>query len=638
MTGFGMRMGLAGGGIVVLLAVGALTTPLWLRPVVQAQASATLGRNVRIGALAVHVFPMRIVATDIVVAGGADAPPLATVAKIATTLDIAPIWHLQLPAIPEIAITGMDVQAVQTQAGDNNYTLNVPPDSGGPTLAIGVVRFTDSQAHLLMPQLGADLTLVVHTDAASDGEIIGELSGVYRGQKATGHIKTGGVLSLRDGAQAFPIDVLVQSGASRFSLAGTMLDPLHLGGAKLKVGLKGQDLARLYPLTGIPFPPTTPYDLSSALDFDGSTLHFTNIAGRLGNSDLQGNLDLDIRPQRPVMSGSLLSHKVDLEDLAGFIGSQPGRDNTPGQTPDQQQAVAKAEASAQLIPNLPMDIPKIRSADFHVIYRGESIIGVSVPFDSLAAKIDIDDGHIHVTDLRVGVGRGQILGQIDMTPINEGAEDSFHTVADIRLQNVDVGRMLSKTDLVRGTGTLGGQIHLESKGKSLAEILTRGDGHVALFMAGGDVSSLVIDLSGLHLGAAVLSALGIPDRAPVRCLIGDLSLANGVLQTQTVMLDTDKNRTTLDGSIDLRNEIINAQLRTQPKHFTIATLATPFAVTGRIKSPDFAPEVAELGARSAGAVGLGLLFPPAALLATIQLGIGEDNACVSLVKDGQKAR
>ena len=151
----------------------------------------------------------------------------------------------------------------------------------------------------------------------------------------------------------------------------------------------------------------------------------------------------------------------------------------------------------------------------------------------------------------------------------------------------------------------------------------------------GRVGGLAV---ALGLGAAVLSALGIPDRAPVRCLIGDLSLANGVLQTQTVMLDTDKNRTTLDGSIDLRNEIINAQLRTQPKHFTIATLATPFAVTGRIKSPDFAPEVAELGARSAGAVGLGLLFPPAALLATIQLGIGEDNACVSLVKDGQKAR
>jgi uncharacterized protein involved in outer membrane biogenesis len=155
-------------------------------------------------------------------------------------------------------------------------------------------------------------------------------------------------------------------------------------------------------------------------------------------------------------------------------------------------------------------------------------------------------------------------------------------------------------------------------------------------MAGGDVSSLVIDLSGLHLGAAVLSALGIPDRAPVLCLIGDMALVNGVLQTQTFLLDTDKNRTTLDGHIDLRSEIVDARLHTQTKHFTIATLATPFAITGHIKSPNFAPEVAELGARSAGAVGLGLLFPPAALLATIQLGIGEDNACVALVKEGQK--
>ncbi len=335
------------------------------------------------------------------------------------------------------------------------------------------------------------------------------------------------------------------------------------------------------------------------------------------------------------MSGSVLSHKVDLEDVAGFIGSQPGRDNTPGQTAAQQQAVAKAEASTQLISNLPMDIPKIHSADFHMTYRGETIIGKSVPFDSLAARIDIEEAHIQVTDLRVGIGRGRLLGQIDMTPMTEGSAENFRTVAVLRVQNIDVGHMLSKTDLIRGTGTLGGQINLQSKGKSLAEILTRGDGHVALFMSGGNVSSVVIDLSGLHLGEAVLSALGIPDRMPVNCLIADMSLANGVLQSQTVLLDTDTNRVTLDGSIDLRSEMINARLRTQAKHFTIATLAAPFTVTGRLKSPNVAPEIAELGARSAGAVGLGLLFPPAALLATIQLGIGDDNACVTLVKHGQ---
>ena len=638
MTRLRMRIGLAGGGFIMLLAVAAFTAPFWLRPAVEARASTALGRKVSIGALAVHVFPVRIVATDIVVAGGADTPPLATVAEIAATLDLAPTLRLHLPAIPEIAITRMDVQAVQNPSGGTNYTLNLPPDSGGPTLAIGVVRFTDSHAHLLMPQLGADLTLALQTDATAQSGIIGELSGVYQRQKVTGHVKAGGVLSLRDSATPYPVDVLVQSGASRFSLAGTMVDPLHLRGAKLKVGLKGQDLAGLYPITGIPLPPTTPYDLSSGLDYQAGTLHFSNIAGRLGRSDMQGNLAVDVRPERPVVSGSLLSHKVDLEDMAGFIGSQPGRENTPGQSPAQQQAVVKAEASTRLLPDLPMDIPKIRSADFHVTYHGETIIGDAMPFDSVVAKIDIDDGHIQVTDLRVGVGNGQILGHIDMTPIKEGAEDSTHTLADIHVQNIDVGHMLSKTDLVRGSGTLGGHITLESKGKSLAEILTRGDGHMSLFMAGGDVSSLVIDLSGLHLGEAVLSALGVPDRAPVRCLIADMLLANGVLQTQTVLLDTDKNRTTLDGAIDLRSETIKAELRTQPKHFTIATLATPFAITGRLKSPDFAPEIAELGARSAGAAGLALLFPPAALLATIQLGIGEDNACVSLVKEGQKAR
>jgi uncharacterized protein involved in outer membrane biogenesis len=152
-------------------------------------------------------------------------------------------------------------------------------------------------------------------------------------------------------------------------------------------------------------------------------------------------------------------------------------------------------------------------------------------------------------------------------------------------------------------------------------------------MAGGSMSQMIVDLSGLQLGEALLSSLGLPAQTRVRCLIGDLALGRGALATRTLLLDTEGDRTTVQGSLDLRTETLSAVLRTQAKRFTIGTLATPILVSGTLKNPQFAPEGGELALRGAAAVGLGLLLAPAALLPTIQLGIGEDNACAAIARE-----
>jgi hypothetical protein len=50
-------------------------------------------------------------------------------------------------------------------------------------------------------------------------------------------------------------------------------------------------------------------------------------------------------------------------------------------------------------------------------------------------------------------------------------------------------------------------------------------------MTGGDLSALLVDLSGLELGNAILSALGMPERTPVECMITDFALQKGLLNT-----------------------------------------------------------------------------------------------------------
>ncbi|HST44841.1 MAG TPA: AsmA family protein, partial [Luteimonas sp.] len=69
------------------------------------------------------------------------------------------------------------------------------------------------------------------------------------------------------------------------------------------------------------------------------------------------------------------------------------------------------------------------------------------------------------------------------------------------------------------------------------------------------------------------------------------------------------------------------ELRPRPKDRSFLTLRSPLVVGGSFADPSFRPDLARLGLRGAIALALGSIAPPAALLATIDLGGGEDSGC-----------
>ena len=166
-------------------------------------------------------------------------------------------------------------------------------------------------------------------------------------------------------------------------------------------------------------------------------------------------------------------------------------------------------------------------------------------------------------------------------------------------------------------------------------MLGRGNGEVKLYMgSGGDLSALLVDISGLQFGNALLSALGVPDRTKVQCLITDVMLKNGDATSRLTMLDTGQSRIGITGAVNLRTEKLDLKLRTQAKHFSIGSLPTPIGIGGTLGSPSISPDLAEAGGRAAAAVGLGVLLTPiAGLLPTIQMGTGEDGACRGLLQE-----
>ena len=329
----------------------------------------------------------------------------------------------------------------------------------------------------------------------------------------------------------------------------------------------------------------------------------------------------------PDIDAALHSRKVDLNDLAGFIGGKPGdaKKSSPSGKPP------SGKPKGDILPDQKFSIPKLRLANVHLTYKGDRIEGRYVPLDNIVVGLEINDGRITVKPLNFAVGSGTIASNFALDP--QGGV--LHTDAHVLFRHVNLSRIMQATHAFKGQGLIGGQADLTTTGDSVASMLGRGNGGVTLIISGnGDISALLDDIAGLEFGNAVLSALGVPERAELRCFVADMPLKDGILSMKTFLLQTSEARSIGSGTIDLRNQTLHYSLTTRSTNFSVGSLPGPIDVTGKFASPTVRPG-AEVVARAGAAVGLGVLFAPLAILPTVQLGVGK-GACTDALQEAKQ--
>lgn len=616
-----------GGIALVILAALFLFRWDWLIPMVDARASAMLGRPVTISHLHVKLGrTTHIVVDGVTIANPPDWPGggnFATAEHLVLDVDAMAYLHGRW-VLPSITVQQPRVDAQQLADGRANWTLSMEGSSGSTD--VGTLAIDDGQVHVRSDKLAADFEVAIATRAGGPGgkdQIVASAKGTYAKQPIAAEFTGGALLSLRDAGDPYPVDLKLKNGPTTLSAVGTIANPLAFAGADVKLELAGPNMALLLPLTGIAIPKTPPYRVAGKLDYADGAVKLNGLAGKVGSSDLEGDLQVDTKPQRPVLTAKLHSKLVDLKDLGGFIGAEPGDADKGTKRP--------TRSDGRVLPDDPIDLPRLNVADVHLQYTAGRIEGRHQPLDNMRADLDIVNGDVSLHPLSFGIGRGQITAQIQLAE----RSNALAAKADVEFQRVDVDKLLSATGVARGAGSIGGRAVIDGTGRSMAEILAHGTGELKLFMgSGGNLSALLVDLSGLEFGNALLSALGIPTRAQIQCLVTDFVLRSGQAESKLTMLDTSEARIGVAGGIDLRNEALNLVIRTEAKHFSVGSLPTPIGIHGTMGRPSIQPDLVEAGARAAAAVGLGVLLTPlAGLLPTIEFGTGEDNACAGLLRE-----
>jgi len=621
-------------GVLVALALGlAVFDWNWFRGPLGHLVSAATGREFRIdGTLDVDYFPLQVHATHLYFANArwSDEPAMARVDRLDMRVRFWPLL-LGHVVLPEISLDAPWLRLERNAAGAGNWQFGQPqscsPGSCRSPLRILHLRVRKGLLDFREPTLMTALQL--HIDSAAPlrpgalAPLVLHGAGNYRAAQFELDGRVDSPLALENNARHYSLDLTARAGDTHVHVFGTLTDPLQTQDLAVNLELGGADLAQLYDFAGIVLPPTPPYALQGRLTRTGARLGYRGFSGRVGNSDISGDAQLDIGGARPKLTARLHSKRVDIADLSGFIGGTPGARAGQDGSAGQRQQKAALRARGKVLPDRPIRLDALRRMDADVQFSAADIRSAHLPLENMQAHLMLDHGRLSVDPLDVGAAGGKLA----TTLLFDGSRDPARFSLNMKVQHLQLPRLLPRAKALRDSvGTLGGSVELRGGGNSTAAVLGSASGSISLIMGQGRISNLVLELAGLDVAESLKFLLTGDKEVRMRCAYADFGLVDGVATARAVALDTTDTALVVRGSFDMGRESLDLTLLPRPKDESPLAIRAPIRIDGTFAHPSVHPS-GKLVLRGAAVAALAAIAPPLAMLGLVETGPGHDLDC-----------
>ncbi len=425
---------------------------------------------------------------------------------------------------------------------------------------------------------------------------------------------------LQEAESPYFINLAAQTGGATIKFDGALLEPLALKGVDAQIAMTVPAPARLSPfltMIGVPMPSLPPYQLKGNLLRKGAAWQLIDFDGRVGDSDLTGDFLLDTGGARPFIKANLTSRILDFDDLGPLIGVTP--DTGAGETasPSQEQEAEQEDESPFVLPKDHIDFEKLQLADADITFRGKRIES-KLPLDDLNMQINVDNGDLTLAPLNFGLAMGNVKSHIEFHAKKQPVKSKI----EVEIKHVRLSEILHRFEIAdESAGLIGGRGLFWFEGNSVAQMLASADGGLLMLMTGGQFDSLLTELGGLDVGETLVTLIGDQEDIDINCVFVDLPTKKGIMNMDTLVVDTDDTIFLGKGSIDFTQEQLDLVIDPKPKDLSLFSARAPLDITGSFKEPAFSPKESAL---IRGAVSLALL-PSAPIVGLIGLLQEEDN-------------
>jgi len=446
-------------------------------------------------------------------------------------------------SIPALVLESSEIRLLRNADGKNNWTFFDEKRNSIWKLDLSRIVISNGIAHL--DDEGRNIHLNGNFETMLDGGVEGygvvwEFAGKYKGENLTASGKSGALLDLRSQTAPYPISARIQHGKTRAEFKGTFTKPSDLASLDLQMNLAGPSMADLYYLSGIAMPQTPAYNtegrLTGMLSKQGAVFHYENFKGRVGSSDLTGNLEYQSKQmsgrQRPLLTGRVQSNLLLFKDLGPIIGTGPN-------SSIDENSLHQAHSPDKVLPTQEFSFERWRNIDVDVAFAGAKIIrDEHLPFENLSTHIVLQDGVLSLLPLEFGVAGGKFVSNIKMDGNGTAIKAELTASArQLKLNQLAPGFKPMQSSL----GELNGDIKLSATGNSVAVLLGMSNGEIKVLINQGTVSKLMLDEAGLNVANVLLTKIFGDKQVKLNCVAGDFIVTDGIMNTRNFLVDTDES-------------------------------------------------------------------------------------------------
>jgi uncharacterized protein involved in outer membrane biogenesis len=581
-----LRWTLLGIALVAVLALA--LQPWWLAPLVAHRLSASSGRAVHfdsmwfsLSASFEPVLQLRGVQID-------NAPWADRSRRFASLAAATAVfsWRSVAERRPIVALMVLrdgEVDLERREDGLRNWRLAHPDDRGPARLKVLAIRGERATLRFRHEPLALDFEVHALPNADASGAANGEgealptrldVHGTWRGAPFAIDAATPQTITLLETGRMFRIRGRLESAGARLDVAGRLGDIARWPEVDAHVELAAASPTRIVALLG---GSETASSTQSPLRVDGTLrggaagYTLSTLRARLGASDATGEVGWLRGEERNVVRAELKSDTIDLADLRSLAVRPRGSPRAVAVA----GAASAAPAAASAVRPRPTDVDARLSAR-----RVRAAGGPAIHDASLAATLI--DGTLRVARAAFAIGAGRVTGQgsVDLAQHPPRADGELD-VSALPIETL-LGERAAKRQL---KGLLHARAALRASGETIAALLASASGTVSASVSQGTISSLLDAEMGLQGGRIVRGLVAGAEPIGLRCAAAVLDVRAGRGTLRSLVVDSERTRTTGTGTVDLARRALDVVLTPQAKQPGLFVLERSIRVHGPIDAP-----------------------------------------------------
>jgi uncharacterized protein involved in outer membrane biogenesis len=337
-------------------------------------------------------------------------------------------------------------------------------------------------------------------------------------------------------------------GNLKFSLAGEVDDNLEIA-----FKILSQDISKLGRVNGEPLP-SQPLDITA--DFKGDAREFTlrGLAVSLGQSRLNGELDVSLKGPRPDIRLNATSELIDIRPFLKPRGKkadkEPGAENKPD----------------RLIPATPLPLDVFAASDLNIRLNIAELRYLQDSITNVVLDAEQKAGSLNISQFALEAPRGKLKASISINP------DQAHS-ADVKID------LSAKETILNISGVTADKLdqipafdidfHASGKGGNLQELAGALNGSLYIGSKGGNIENVDLSVLDTFILEQVFSVIMPKSKDTLvtqfNCIAGKMEITDGLMNTAPALaFSTQKIAVVARGTIDLKTEKINLNFNSTP--------------------------------------------------------------------------